>query len=77
MAQKKQLTYEEAIEQLEATVAALEDGEVPLKDLVTKFEEGSKLLKVCQEYLKDAGLKIEKLNLETGELENFPEESKD
>lgn len=77
MAQKKQLTYEEAIEQLEATVAALEDGEVPLKDLVTKFEEGSKLLKVCQEYLKDAGLKIEKLNLETGELENFPEESND
>ena len=77
MAQKKQLTYEEAIEQLEATVAALEDGEVPLKDLVTKFEEGSKLLKVCQEYLKDAGLKIEKLNLETGELENFSEESND
>jgi Exonuclease VII small subunit len=77
MAQKKQLTYEEAIEQLEATVAALEDGEVPLKDLVTKFEEGSKLLKVCQEYLKDAELKIEKLNLETGELENFPEESND
>ena len=77
MAQKKQLTYEEAIEQLEATVAALEDGEVPLKDLVTKFEEGSKLLKVCQEYLKDAGLKIEKLDLETGELENFPEESND
>lgn len=77
MAQKKELSYEEAIEQLEATITALEDGEVPLKDLVVKFEEGSKLLKLCREHLKDAELKIEKLNTESGELEAFSEETDD
>ena len=49
----------------------MEDGETPLADLVAKFEEGSKLLKVCQDKLKEAELKIEQLNLKTGELDSI------
>ncbi len=39
----------------------MESGEVPLAELLAKFEEGTKLLKVCEGRLKDAELKIEQL----------------
>ncbi|MGB0409723.1 MAG: exodeoxyribonuclease VII small subunit [Opitutales bacterium] len=64
-------TFEEAVKRLETLIEAMESGETPLADLVAKFEEGSKLLKECQDQLKDAELKIEKLNLKTGGLEAF------
>lgn len=73
-AKKKETSFEESIERLEGLIEAMENGEIPLSDLVAKFEEGSKLLKNCQEQLKEAELKIEKLNLKTGELESFEDE---
>ncbi|MBA3848415.1 MAG: exodeoxyribonuclease VII small subunit [Opitutus sp.] len=39
----------------------MEQGEVPLAELLSKYEEGTRLLKVCETRLKDAELKIEKL----------------
>lgn len=72
---KKQSTFEESVERLEALIEAMENGDTPLADLVAKFEEGSKLLKQCQDQLKEAELKIEKLNLKTGQLEPFEESS--
>lgn len=73
-AKKKETSFEESIERLEGLIEAMENGDIPLSDLVAKFEEGSKLLKNCQEQLKEAELKIEKLNLKTGELESFEDE---
>lgn len=55
------LTFEAAIGRLESIVEAMEAGDVPLADLLLKFEEGSKLLKVCESRLRDAELKIEQL----------------
>jgi exodeoxyribonuclease VII small subunit len=55
------LPYEAAFARLEALVESLESGEVPLADLVAKFEEGHQLLKICQEHLHAAELKIEQL----------------
>ena len=75
MAEKETPTYEDALERLETIIEALEDGEVPLQDLITKFEEGSQLLKVCQGKLREAELKIEKLNLKSGDLEPIEEVS--
>ncbi len=57
----ERLSYEEALEKLEALIEAMEDGNVPLAKLVAKFEEGSRLLQICQSRLKEAELKIEKL----------------
>jgi exodeoxyribonuclease VII small subunit len=54
-------SFETALAQLEAIVDSMEQGEVPLAELLAKYEEGSKLLKVCESRLKDAELKIEKL----------------
>jgi exodeoxyribonuclease VII small subunit len=75
-AKKKEPTFEEALEKLESLVSSMESGEVPLATLVEKFEEGSKLVKVCEERLKQAELKIEKLRLEgdSAELESFSPE---
>jgi len=55
------LSFEAALTKLEAIVDSMEQGEVPLAELLAKYEEGSKLLKVCESRLKDAELKIEKL----------------
>jgi exodeoxyribonuclease VII small subunit len=55
------LSFETALVKLEAIVDSMEQGEVPLAELLAKYEEGSKLLKVCESRLKDAELKIEKL----------------
>ena len=65
------IPFEEALERLEALIESMESGDTPLAELVAKFEEGSKLLQNCQSKLKDAELKIEKLNLENGETEAF------
>ena len=56
-------SYEEALEKLESIIEEMEDGSVPLDELVAQFEEGAKLLKLCQNKLKEAELKISKLDI--------------
>lgn len=55
------ISFEAALGKLEAIVESMESGEVPLAELLAKFEEGTKLLKICEARLKDAELKIEQL----------------
>jgi exodeoxyribonuclease VII small subunit len=57
-------SYEEAFARLEALVESLESGEVSLADMVAKFAEGHAYLKICQEHLRAAELKIEQLKLD-------------
>ena len=58
------LSFETALSRLETIVESMESGEVPLADLLAKFEEGNKLLKHCEGRLKEAELKIEQLKKE-------------
>ena len=58
------LSFETALSKLETIVESMESGEVPLAELLAKFEEGNKLLKHCEGRLKDAELKIEQLRKE-------------
>ncbi len=55
------LSFESALTKLETIVESMESGEVPLAELLSKFEEGNKLLKHCEARLKEAELKIEQL----------------
>jgi exodeoxyribonuclease VII small subunit len=55
------LSFETALTKLETIVESMESGEVPLAELLAKFEEGNKLLKLCEARLKEAELKIEQL----------------
>jgi exodeoxyribonuclease VII small subunit len=60
------LSFEAALSRLETIVESMETGEVPLAELLAKFEEGNKLLKHCECRLKEAELKIEQLKKERG-----------
>ena len=52
-------TFETAIERLERIVEEMESDKLPLEDLLTRYEEGTKLVKVCQEKLDSAERRIE------------------
>jgi exodeoxyribonuclease VII small subunit len=58
------LSFETALTKLETIVESMESGEVPLAELLAKFEEGNKLLRHCEGRLKEAELKIEQLKKE-------------
>jgi exodeoxyribonuclease VII small subunit len=53
--------FEEALQQLETVVEAMESDDLPLETLLARYEEGAKLVKVCQEKLAEAELKIQQL----------------
>jgi len=55
------LSFEAAFTKLETIVDSMESGDVPLADLLARFEDGSRLLKVCETRLKEAELRIEQL----------------
>jgi exodeoxyribonuclease VII small subunit len=59
-------SYEDALQSLEELIEVMEAGEVPLAQLVEKYAEGDKLLKICEARLKEAELKIEKLKAGEG-----------
>lgn len=64
----KEPTFEEALEQLESLVEAMEAGDIALADLVEKYEQGNKLLQTCQKRLQHAEMKIQQLKKQDGEL---------
>ena len=58
---KEALAFEEALKKLESIVENMESGDLPLETLLARFEEGTRLVKICQEKLEEAELKIQKL----------------
>ena len=60
-AKDAQPSFEDALTKLETIVESMETGDVPLAELLAKFEEGNQLLKICETRLKTAELKIEEL----------------
>ena len=63
---KATLPFEEALHKLEGIVEAMESDDLPLETLLAKYEEGTKLAKVCQEKLAEAELKIQQLEKTAG-----------
>lgn len=57
------LDFEEAMSQLETIVRELEAGKIKLDDAVSAYEKAVALKKFCEEKLKQAELKIEKINI--------------
>lgn len=68
------ITFEDALAQLENIVRELEGGRIKLDDAVEAYEKAVALKKFCEEKLKNAQLKIEKISVAPdGEIstENF------
>jgi exodeoxyribonuclease VII small subunit len=69
----KNLPFEEALKKLEGVVETMESDELPLETLLAKYEEGTRLVKICQEKLAEAELKIQQLEKDAvGELKLKP-----
>jgi exodeoxyribonuclease VII small subunit len=54
-----EIKFEEALKKLEEIVNQLESGDVSLDASLAKYEEGVKLVKLCQKKLENAKKKIE------------------
>jgi exodeoxyribonuclease VII small subunit len=70
------LPFEEALKKLEGLVEAMESEDLPLEALLAKYEEGTRLVKICQEKLAEAELKIRQLEKNAaGEMKLKPFET--
>jgi exodeoxyribonuclease VII small subunit len=58
-----QLNFESALAELESIVERLEAGKVDLEESITIYERGEKLKKHCEQLLKSAEARIEKITL--------------
>ena len=54
-----EVTFESALERLEQIVGEMEGDKLPLEELLGRYEEGTRLVKVCQERLTSAEKRIE------------------
>lgn len=61
MTTKDNLSFEEAHEQLEKILAAMNGGKVSLEELISLFEKGEKLVRHCEKQLQSAQMKIEQI----------------
>ncbi len=57
----KDMSFEEAMAELEQVVHQLEDGRVPLEQAIGSYERGAALKARCEEMLKSARLKVEEI----------------
>lgn len=56
-----EITFEEALTQLEEIVEQLENGDVPLEKAIEAFQKGMNLSKLCHQKLEQVERKIEQL----------------
>ena len=69
----KDISFEDALLQLENIFRQLESGRIKLDDAVTAYEKAVALKQFCENKLKAAQLKIEKIQLSPdGELQTVP-----
>ena len=62
-------TFEAALAELEAIVATMEGGQLPLAEALAAYQRGAELLQYCQAALKDAEQQVQML--ERGVLKSF------
>lgn len=68
---EEEVSFEEAMQDLEKIVERLEEGDVPLEKAISYYQEGMKLSKLCNDKLKQVQDKMTKIMNEQGESEPF------
>ena len=59
-----EMTFEQAMSELERIVIQLERGDVPLEDSISLYEKGAELKKRCETKLKEAEQKVAAITLD-------------
>ncbi len=62
----EQMTFEQAMKELEAVVGQLERGDVALDQSIALYERGAALKKRCEDELKRAEEKVAAITLDAG-----------
>ncbi len=57
----KKMSFEDALERLNAIVKRLEEGDVPLEESITLYEEGMRLGTLCKGIVRDAERRMKQL----------------
>ena len=65
---EEELSFEQALSNLEEIIRQMESGEAPLESLVTHYQTGVKMLKLCRERIDSAEMKIKEVNEANGAL---------
>ncbi|MEI6809389.1 MAG: exodeoxyribonuclease VII small subunit [bacterium] len=66
------VSFEKALERLEAIVAEMEAGKTGLETMIGRFEEGQKLIALCTKRLNEVERRIEILTKKGAEPETVP-----
>ncbi|MGA8513207.1 MAG: exodeoxyribonuclease VII small subunit [Burkholderiaceae bacterium] len=66
------LSYETALQELEALVARVESGQLPLDDLLAGYQRGAQLLRICRDKLQAVEQQIKVLDGKTDALDTKP-----
>lgn len=69
MSDTKELSFEEAMEKLEEVVSKLEQGDVPLEEAISMFQEGMTLSKLCHDKLKSVEDSMDRILHQDGRVE--------
>ena len=59
-----EMSFEQAMSELERIVTQLERGDVPLEDSISLYEKGAELKKRCETKLKEAEQKVAAITLD-------------
>lgn len=74
MAAKKKLTFEERLQQVEALIAKMESGEMPLEEAMQQYEAGLNVLNTLEKELTAAQQRLTVLRQQNGEDIEVPME---
>ena len=66
--EEAEITFEQALANLEEIIHRMESGEAPLESLVTHYQSGLKMLKLCRERIDAAEMKIKEVQEKEGTL---------
>lgn len=73
----EQLSFEEAMKNLEGIVDRLEEGDVPLEEAISIYRKGMELSKLCHDKLKDVEQQLTEIITEDGKKEPFSVEEEE
>ena len=74
MAAKKKLTFEERLQQVEALIAKMESGEMPLEEAMQQYEAGLNALNALEKELTASQQRLTVLRQQSGEDIEVPME---
>jgi exodeoxyribonuclease VII small subunit len=71
------LSFEQAIDQLNGIVSRIEQGQVPLQESLEQYEKGMKLIAHCRSILQDAEKRIEQISVQKESTSGDKQSEKD